>query len=110
MEGAADCEELDKRRVPLAVMDIDGQPVALFRDQWELDRIARLHDEFGSSVEEMETAAAAQVAGFAQVPFLGVRVLSNNITNGGAYDGQTAERCQTFVAAVMRGHIARLRR
>jgi peptide chain release factor 3 len=28
-------------RVPLAVMDIDGQPVALFRDQWELDRIAR---------------------------------------------------------------------
>jgi peptide chain release factor 3 len=41
VEGAADCEELDKRRVPLAVMDIDGQPVALFRDQWELDRIAR---------------------------------------------------------------------
>ncbi len=81
-------------------------------DVWnsELDRIARLHDEFDSSVEEMETAAAAQVAGFAQVPFLGVRVLSNNITNGGAYDGQTAERCQTFVAAVVRGHIARLRR
>ncbi|MEQ1727897.1 MAG: 5'-methylthioadenosine/S-adenosylhomocysteine nucleosidase, partial [Vicinamibacterales bacterium] len=49
-------------------------------DVWnsELDRIARLHDEFDSSVEEMETAAAAQVASVAQVPFLGVRVLSNN--------------------------------
>ena len=41
VEGAADCEELDRRRVPLAVTDIDGRPVALFRDQWELDRIAR---------------------------------------------------------------------
>lgn len=81
-------------------------------DVWnsELDRIARLHDEFGTSVEEMETAAAAQVAGFAQVPFIGVRVLSNNITNGDAYNGQTAERCQTFVTAVVRSYVSRLRR
>ena len=81
-------------------------------DVWnsELDRIERLHDEFGTSVEEMETAAAAQVAGFAQVPFLGVRVLSNNITNGGAYNGETAERCQTFVTAVVRAYAARLPR
>ncbi len=79
-------------------------------DVWnsELDRIARLHDEFGTSVEEMETAAAAQVAGLAQVPFLGVRVLSNNITNGDAYNGQTAERSQTFAAAVVRAWVARL--
>ena len=81
-------------------------------DIWnsELDRIARLHTEFGSSAEEMETAAAAQVAGFAQVPFLGIRVLSNNITNGGTYDGQTAERCQAFVAAVVRAYIPRVAR
>lgn len=81
-------------------------------DVWnsELDRIQRLHDAFGTSVEEMETAAAAQVAGFAQVPFLGVRVLSNNITNGDAYNGQTAERCQAFVTAVVRAYTARLPR
>ena len=81
-------------------------------DVWnsELDRIQRLHDEFGTSVEEMETAAAAQVAGFAQVPFIGVRVLSNNITNGDAYNGQTAERCQAFVTAVVRAYAARLPR
>jgi len=72
-------------------------------DMWnsELDRIAHFHDEFGTSVEEMETAAAAQVAGLAQVPFLGIRVVSNNITNGGAYDGATAEACEGFVIQVI---------
>ncbi|MFN7980504.1 MAG: 5'-methylthioadenosine/S-adenosylhomocysteine nucleosidase [Vicinamibacterales bacterium] len=77
-------------------------------DIWnsELDRIARFHDEFGTSAEEMETAPAAQVAAFSQVPFLGIRILSNNITNGDAYNGQTAELCQTFVAQVARTYIA----
>jgi adenosylhomocysteine nucleosidase len=50
----------------------------------------------------METAPAAQVAGIGHVPFLGIRVLSNNITNGEPYNGQTAEACQTFVAQVVR--------
>lgn len=75
-------------------------------DMWnsELDVIQRLHDEYGTSVEEMETAAAAQVAGMSQVPFLGVRVLSNNITNGGAYDGASAAACQRFVIEVVRAY------
>jgi adenosylhomocysteine nucleosidase len=30
----------------------------------------------------METASAAQIAGLFQIPFLGIRVLSNNVTNG----------------------------
>ena len=52
-------------------------------DTWnsELDRIQWLHDRFGTTVEEMETASAAQVAGLFHIPFLGIRVLSNNITN-----------------------------
>ena len=80
-------------------------------DVWnsELDRIARLHDEFGTSVEEMETAPAAQVAGFGQIPFLGIRVLSNNMTNGGVYSGQTAEACQTFVVQVIRAYVEQRR-
>ena len=75
-------------------------------DMWnsELDRIEHFHDEFGTSVEEMETAAAAQVAGLAQVPFLGIRVVSNNITNGGEYDGATAEACERFVIEVVRSY------
>jgi len=75
-------------------------------DMWnsELDRIDRFHHEFGTSVEEMETAAAAQVSALAKVPFLGIRVLSNNITNGDAYDGGTAEGCERFVMEVIQSY------
>jgi adenosylhomocysteine nucleosidase len=78
-------------------------------DMWnsELDRIERFHDAFGTSVEEMETAAAAQVAGLSHTPFLGIRVLSNNITNGDRYDGQTAEGCQVYVLEVIREYARR---
>jgi adenosylhomocysteine nucleosidase len=81
-------------------------------DMWnsELDRIRRFHDEFGTSAEEMETAPAAQVAGLSHVPFLGIRVLSNNLTNGGAYDGRTAEECQAFVVEVVREYVREKRR
>ena len=75
----------------------------------ELDHIERMHAEFGTTVEEMETAPAAQVAVLSNIPFLGIRVLSNNITNGGAYNGQTAEMCQTFVVQVIRAYIEQRR-
>ncbi|HET9830453.1 MAG TPA: hypothetical protein VFP91_02035, partial [Vicinamibacterales bacterium] len=75
-------------------------------DVWnsELDRIARFHREFGTSVEEMETASAAQVAASFRIPFLGIRVLSNNITDGEAYDRNAGEACQAFVLEVARAH------
>ena len=72
----------------------------------EIDRIQRFHDTFGTAVEEMETASAAQIAGLFQIPFLGVRVVSNNITNGGTYDGGTGEACQDFVALIVKRYIA----
>ena len=73
-------------------------------DVWnsEHDRIARMHDAYGTSVEEMETAAAAQVAAASGVPFLGIRVLSNNITNDGVYSAASAAACQRFVLDVVR--------
>ena len=76
-------------------------------DVWnsELDRIERLHTEFGTTAEEMEAAAAAQVAGMSKVPFLGIRVLSNNITNQGAYNGASADACQQYVLEVVREYI-----
>ena len=39
------------------------------------------------------------------MPFLGVRILSNNITNDGAYDGKTGVACQEFVYEVVRAYI-----
>ena len=71
----------------------------------ELDRIQQFHDRFGTAAEEMETAAAAQIAGLFGVPFLGIRVVSNNITNGGAYDATTGEACQDFVLDVVKAYV-----
>lgn len=67
----------------------------------EIDRIAWLHKHFGTSVEEMEASSAAQIALAYDVPFLGIRVLSNNITNGGHYDPTTSVDCQNFVKEVV---------
>ena len=72
----------------------------------ELDRIQWFHNQYGTSVEEMETASVAQIAGFFQIPFLGIRVLSNNITNGGKYDAKTGEACQEYVYDVVKAYIA----
>jgi adenosylhomocysteine nucleosidase len=71
----------------------------------EIDRIERFHEAFGTTAEEMETASAAQIAGLFQIPFLGIRVVSNNITNGGTYDGKSAEACQEFVVDVVKAYV-----
>jgi len=71
----------------------------------EIDRIQRFHDQYGTTVEEMEAAASAQIAGLFKIPFLGIRVVSNNITNGEAYDTKVGEACQDFVRDVVQGYI-----
>lgn len=72
-------------------------------DVWnnELDRISFFHTNYGTSVEEMEGASVAQIATQFHVPFIGIRVLSNNITNGGSYDPGTGDACQEFVLDVV---------
>ena len=77
-------------------------------DMWidELDRVAQFHQVFGTSVEEMETASAAQVAQSFQVPFMGIRVLSDNITNESAYDPKAGGACQDFVADIVRAWVS----
>ena len=39
--GAAACADLKAKRIPMAVLDRDDRPVALFRDEWELQRAMR---------------------------------------------------------------------
>jgi adenosylhomocysteine nucleosidase len=72
----------------------------------ELDRVQQFHDRFGTTAEEMETASAAQIAGLFDVPFLGIRVVSNNITNGGSYDATTGAACQEYVLEVVKAYVA----
>ncbi len=81
-------------------------------DVWnsELDRIQHFHDAFGTSAEEMEAAAVAQIASLFHVPFLGIRVLSNNITNGETYNTKTGEACQDYVYDVVKAYVRGLQR
>jgi adenosylhomocysteine nucleosidase len=76
-------------------------------DVWndEIDRIDWFHNRYGTSVEEMETASAAQIADLFHVPFLGIRIVSDNTTNGDAYDQRTGEACQDYVYQVVMAYI-----
>ena len=77
-------------------------------DFWnnEVDRINWIHEMYGTSVEEMEGAAAAQIAKAYEVPFLGIRILSNNKTNGGQYNPNTGEANQEYVYEVVKKYIS----
>jgi adenosylhomocysteine nucleosidase len=57
----------------------------------------------------METVAAAQVAGIFKVPFLGIRIVSDNVTNGTAHNPKTSEACEDYVYDVIKAYIARIR-
>jgi adenosylhomocysteine nucleosidase len=80
-------------------------------DLWnnEVDRIRWYHEKYGTSVEEMEGASAAQIADAYGVPFLGIRILSNNKTNAGKYNPDTAEACQEYVYHVVNEYISTLK-
>lgn len=79
-------------------------------DVWnnEVDRINWFHEKYGTSVEEMEGAAAAQIAGAYDIAFLGIRVLSNNKVNGGKYNPETAAANQGYVYEVVKEYISTL--
>lgn len=81
-------------------------------DFWnsELDRIQWIHDIYGTSVEEMEGASVAQIADAYDVPFLGIRILSNNITNGGTYNSGTAAANQEYVYEVVKEYISTMKK
>ena len=81
-------------------------------DMWndEVDRIVALRQAYGTAVEEMETASAAQVARQMGVTFLGVRIVSDNATNGTPWDPKTSEACEDFVYEVVKAHVATLKR
>jgi adenosylhomocysteine nucleosidase len=80
-------------------------------DVWnnEVDRIKWFHTNYGTSVEEMEGAAVAQIAQAYDVPFLGIRILSNNKTNGGQYSPDTAAANQDYVYEVVKKYISTIK-
>ncbi|HET7579571.1 MAG TPA: 5'-methylthioadenosine/S-adenosylhomocysteine nucleosidase [Bacillales bacterium] len=77
-------------------------------DVWnsEIDRIQWFHKKYGTSAEEMEGFSEAQMANEYHTPFLDIRVLSDNITNGGKYNPKTAGPLQAYVIKVVKQYIS----
>lgn len=76
-------------------------------DCWnnQIDRMLYYYEKFGSSCEEMETNAAAQICKSYSVPFLGIRILSNTGIYGESFDWKTGEACQTYTLSVAKQYI-----
>ena len=70
-----------------------------------VDYVNFLHEKYGSSCEEMETNVAAQICQNAGVPFIGIRVLSDNVTNSREYVPESAKVAQNFVLLVVEDYI-----
>lgn len=68
-------------------------------DQWndEPDAIANLQKQTGALCEEMETAAAGEAAARLGMPFVAVRVISNNNRMGEPFDPGTAVALQEWI-------------
>lgn len=77
-------------------------------DTWlcGIDHINFLHEKYGSTCEEMENNSVAQICQNADIPFIGIRVISNNITNGAEFDPNSAITCQNFVLLVVEKYIS----
>lgn len=73
-------------------------------DQWnrELERIKFIHERYGTSAEEMETVAAAQVSKAFNIPFMGVRILSNTDIHNEDFNPQTAIWCQEYTVDLIK--------
>ena len=76
-------------------------------DSWieNLDFINFLHETYGSSCEEMETASVAQICQNAGVPFLGIRVISDNAIHSQEYKPGAAKIAQDFTLLVVEDYI-----
>lgn len=78
---------------------------------WEnrIDRILFLYEKFGSSCEEMETFAVANICRIYGVPFLGVRVISNSAMTGEKFIPETGIECQKFVLEIVKNYIEKIK-
>jgi Nucleoside phosphorylase len=80
-------------------------------NEWnnQIDRMLYLNKTVGTSCEEMETDAAAQICQTYSVPYLGVRILSNTGIYAEGFDWKTGAACQNYVLSVAGQYISNLR-
>lgn len=68
-------------------------------EEWNSDPalLTKLHKATGAHCEEMETAAAGQIAQGEKVPFVCVKIISDNHLTGENFDVKTAAALQEFI-------------
>lgn len=76
-----------------------GRGVIGSADEWnnQLDRIALFRKRYGTVVEDMESAAPAELCLSYGIPFIGIRILSNSIVNDEEFDESVGVDGQKFV-------------
>lgn len=76
-------------------------------NEWncQIDRILYLNKTVGTCSEDMETDAAAQIAQTYSVPFLGIRILSDNAIYLEQFDITTGVPCQNYTLSVVAQYI-----
>lgn len=76
-----------------------GRGVIGSADEWnnQLDRIALFRERYQTAVEDMESAAPAELCLSYGIPFIGIRILSNSIVNGEEFDESVGVEVQKFV-------------
>lgn len=81
-------------------------------DSWLncVDYINFLHEKYGTSCEEMETCAVAQICHTAGVPFVGIRVISNSALTGENFSVESATVAQNFVLLVVEDYVNKILR
>lgn len=77
-------------------------------NEWnnQIDRMLYLNKTVGTSCEEMETDAAAQICQTYSVPYLGVRILPNTGIYGESFDWKTGAACQNYVLSIAGQYIS----
>ncbi len=78
---------------------IIGRDIIGSADEWnnQLDRIALLRERYHTAVEDMESAASAELCVSYGIPFIGIRILSNSIVNAEEFDESVGVDCQKFI-------------
>ena len=81
-------------------------------DSWLncVDYINFLHEKYGTSCEEMETNAVAQICHTASIPFVGIRVISNSALTGEDFSVESATVAQDFVLLVVEDYVNKILR
>lgn len=79
-------------------------------DQWnkELDRLNYLNSNLGTLGEDMETASCAQIAMSYKIPFLSIRIISNNEHHKELFAKDSCDYCQYYVIETLRSYIKTL--